>query len=455
MAGKSIKVGDVLLDLENPRISGASSQREALQKILQDQDVKLLALADSIIQDGLNPMDRLLVIKSKVERSKFVVIEGNRRLAALKILGNPAVLAGMDVRPALQRRLESAARNFNDAIKSLECFELPDRAAGAMWIRQRHTGENDGRGIVSWGGIARARFRGNDPALQALDLVLAHGELTEDEKAGIEERFPITTLDRLLSTPAVRALIGVSVQKSKLTTSLPPEEVIKPLRRIVRALATGSVNVTGLKRREQQIEWVSALGSDLPDLTKASGPLRPVETLEEQDFKPAPPPEPAPPAPTPKPKPKPKAVVRKTLIPASCSLTVDNPKIATIAGELRRLPLTEFPHAISVLFRVFLEQSVDHYLDKEGIPLRRQTQGAGLVDKKLKEKVQGAVEQLVTSGVPRKDLDGVSKGIADPNNPLCVDTLHNYVHNRFYSPQERELKVAWDNAQLFFEKIWP
>jgi hypothetical protein len=58
---------------------------------------------------------------------------------------------------------------------------------------------------------------------------------------------------------------------------------------------------------------------------------------------------------------------------------------------------------------------------------------------------------MVKGGVRKKDLAGVERGIDDKNSPLFVATLHNYVHNRFYSPTERDLKVAWDNSQLFFE----
>jgi len=72
----------------------------------------------------------------------------------------------------------------------------------------------------------------------------------------------------------------------------------------------------------------------------------------------------------------------------------------------------------------------------------------------LKSKVIEAINEMVKNGVPKKDLDGVSKGIHDKNHPLYFESLHNYVHNRFYSPTERDLKVAWDNTQLFFESIW-
>lgn len=151
-----------------------------------------------------------------------------------------------------------------------------------------------------------------------------------------------------------------------------------------------------------------------------------------------------------KPKPLP---VRKTLIPRDCYLTVSNPKIAEITKELRTLTLNDYPHSISVLFRVFMEQSVDHYLTSQGIPLQISTT-AGNKDKKLRSKVGETIGRLVANGIPKKDLAGIEKGIDDKNSPLYVETLQNYVHNRFYSPTERDLKVTWDNTQLFFEKIW-
>lgn len=170
---------ELLLDLENPRISKSDSQRGALQKIIEDQDVKLVVLADSIVSDGLNPMDRWLVIKSAAERGRYVVLEGNRRLAALRILNNPRVLNDLEVRAPVKRRLQTIANEFDlNTIEPIDCFEVSDRAEAATWLNQRHTGENKGRGIVDWGGVATARFRGRDPALQALDLVVNHGGLT-------------------------------------------------------------------------------------------------------------------------------------------------------------------------------------------------------------------------------------------------------------------------------------
>ena len=274
--------------------------------------------------------------------------------------------------------------------------------------------------------------------------MLSHGGLNEDEKELVEDNFPISTLDRLLSTPAVRKKIGVEIAESKLKTGLPPTEIIKPLRKIVLDLAKGEINVTKIKSRDQQVAYIGKLGKDLPDLSKASADITPVEGLEDKDFRPS--------APKPKPKPKPPAV-RKTLIPRDCYLTVSNAKIAEIVKELRSLELDHYPHSISVLFRVFLEQSTDHYLTRATISLSVNTAN-GPKDKSLRVKVGEAIKHMVAQGVREKDLTGVSKGIDNKNSPISADTLNSYIHNRFFSPTERELKVAWDNAQLYFETIW-
>ncbi len=447
MSAKTLKIDSVLLDLENPRIVKASNQREALEKIIKDQGVKLAVLAEHVVANGLNPMDRLLVIRSREAQAKFTVTEGNRRLAVLKILNNPAVLNGLNVRPGLQRRLEAASANYDGSIQSISCFELKSREDGDMWITQRHTGENDGRGIVDWNGVARARFRGNGPALQALDMVLAHGDLTDDEKLIVDAKFRISTLDRLLKTPAVRATLGLRIHQGKLESSLPAAEVIRPLKRIVLDISKGKVVVTALKSALEQANWVSGLGIDLPDQSKDTGQVKPIELLEESDFIPLAP------APAVKLRSKAKTAVQRNLIPKTCNLNISNPKIQEVAGELRKLLLSEHPHAISVLFRVFLEQSVDAYLDRIGTPLVTKTSNGDKL-KSLRTKVGEAIAALVAGGVPKKNLDGISKGIDDKNSPLHVDTLNAYVHSAFYTPQERELIVSWNNSQLFFEEIW-
>jgi len=76
VSGIDLEIEALLLDAENPRFVRGSGQRDILQKILDDQQEKLYALAESIVEDGMNPMDRLLVIRSDKDAGKFIALAG-------------------------------------------------------------------------------------------------------------------------------------------------------------------------------------------------------------------------------------------------------------------------------------------------------------------------------------------------------------------------------------------
>jgi hypothetical protein len=106
---KSLRIDQLKLDLINPRIGKAADQHEAMQQIINDQDYKLVNLAENITDNNsLNPMDRLLVLKDS--DGKYIVLEDNRRALALKLLANPAALGVLKSVPLCKsdlRRLRS------------------------------------------------------------------------------------------------------------------------------------------------------------------------------------------------------------------------------------------------------------------------------------------------------------------------------------------------------------
>jgi hypothetical protein len=443
-----IRIEQLLLDTENPRIGEATSQHDALQKLLDDQEEKLFELAQSIATEGMNPLDRLLVLRENKTSNRFVALEGNRRVAALKILVNPTVLTGLNLKSSLQRRLEELARDFNKtSVEPIDGYEMDSREAGAAWVHLRHTGENEGRGVVGWSGHAAARFRGTDPALQALEFVRAHGNLTEIQKEATGNSFPITTLDRLLATPDVRKRIGIEVKNRKLYSALPPDELMKPLRRIILDLAQKTVRVGQLMKKDQQIDYVEKLAkSDKPNLSKRAS-VRAVEAIRENEFK-------AKPSPA-KDRKKPDPADRKVLVARGAKLSITDNKTAEIMKELKRLKVDDSPHAIAVLLRVFLELSVDHYMEANKIPIRTVDPKGNKHDKSLKSKTHEVVGHLISNqGVEKKDLFGVERAVSDSKSPLYIDLLHSYLHNRFVTPKARELIGAWNDAQRFFESIW-
>ena len=87
---KNIKIDDLNLDLKNPRLGVVLeniTSYDKLMKLLIEGD-SILPLTQSIAENGYDS-DRLPIVY--VDKGKYVVLEGNRRVLALKILKDPAI----------------------------------------------------------------------------------------------------------------------------------------------------------------------------------------------------------------------------------------------------------------------------------------------------------------------------------------------------------------------------
>ncbi len=91
MESKNIKITNLFLDVENYRFEKQNSQLEAIVKMIYTAKEKLFNLAEDILNVGMNPTDKPLVIKG-TEDNQYIVLEGNRRLTSLKLLCNPDLI---------------------------------------------------------------------------------------------------------------------------------------------------------------------------------------------------------------------------------------------------------------------------------------------------------------------------------------------------------------------------
>ena len=450
-----LKIADLVLDHDNPRITHVQGQQDALQKIVKDQKSKLVKLAQSIVEHGLNPMDRFLVLRHG--SNSFVALEGNRRVAALKLLANPAVMSGLDMPPPMKKIFARLAKQFADQkmkakIEPIPAFELAARPEGDYWLELRHRGQQQGAGIVDWTTVASHRFRHKSPAMQALEMVT--NTLAPDDRAKMVEKFPVSTLQRFVEDRRVRKAIGLDVQKGKLVTLVPPKEAIKPLRKIVHDLATKEKQVGSLMKTDQMLNYVGGFDkSSRADLSKITKEARPVDEIAPTEFG-KPPRQPRAPRRPPSPS------ARNEVVPKNCRLNVTKNRPSAIYRELRALKLTDTahapaaPNAIAVLMRVFLELSLDYFLIENKKALKVPRGGGGERFKTLQEKLQEVVGILVDTGVRREDFAAITRSISDKHSPLHYDLLHAYVHDLNSAPLTPTLAAAWDHAQPLLEKIW-
>lgn len=443
-----LKIAELVLDHDNPRIPHAAGQQEALQKIVSDQKTKLVKLAQSIVTRGLNPMDNMLVLRVNQSPASFIALEGNRRVAVFKLLTNPAVMSGLDMPAPMKRVLERLAKGFKkSAVEPIRAFELASREEGRYWLSLRHSIGNDGAGIEPWTAMAKRRFEGKPPSLQALELVTERGSLSPAERASITDRFPVSTFERFLEDRAVRAELGLEVKHGKVVTKLPAAEVVKALKKIVTDLASGKTKVGSLMTTQDMLKYVREMGSsNLPDMSKARSTERGLDEIPIAEF---------PKSRTTATRRKPDPSDRREVVPRGCPVNVSDNRIADIYKELRTLKLEDAPNSIAVLLRIFLEMSIDHFLENNGGSLDETLPNGKTKWKHLDKKLAETVEMLVKTGVPRAHFASVTRSLSVQSSPMHIELFNKYVHDRFATPLPQELKAAWDHAQPLFEKIWP
>ncbi|MGB2711729.1 MAG: hypothetical protein WBC33_09445 [Conexibacter sp.] len=129
------KIDDLHLDLENYRIpTQPQDEAAALKYLFTSEDV--LDAARLILRDGY--FDNEVPIVTACDSSGYVVLEGNRRVSALKALHDASLIPGhADEIEALLKRWATEAQDLPSVIRVLVA---PDRATARPHIARLHTG---------------------------------------------------------------------------------------------------------------------------------------------------------------------------------------------------------------------------------------------------------------------------------------------------------------------------
>lgn len=448
---RSIAVGNLLLDLGNPRLAqGPATQREALHAVLRAESKKTLELAKNISERGLNPSERLMVIPSADDPQRFVVLDGNRRLTALRLLADPKLNGEGVLKGPTLKRVEGWSREYQKhPTTNAECVVFANRAEANPWIKLRHVGESEGAGLVRWGAIEQMRFDSREngvlyPELQILDFVAEHANLDDATREKLHD-FPITNLQRLIDDADFRSNLGVDVDaKKRVTTRLPDAEAVKGWAKVVRDLADGSVKVGHIYTTKERKAYLDKFKkTELPDTSKAAKSARVIAAGARASGRGS--------ASTTAAKGRGRvAPLRKGTASTKCKLAITNPRIAKIFRELQTLSVDNFQNASAVLFRVFLELSTDHYIETFGIKLAKgQWESLGT-------KLSIVAGDLKTRGILKPDEVKALHQAAREKNIVGANiaTFHAYVHNKSFAPLPTDLRTYWDNLQHFFEKVW-
>jgi hypothetical protein len=318
----------------------------------------------------------------------------------------------------------------------LDCVVFDHREDAFHWIELRHTGENEGVGIVGWDAAAVARFKKGQSwlALQVVEFVRENAELDETTSHKIQH-LPLTNLARLVNDPDVREALGLRAESGALKATLPQPDIVKGLTKVVTDVATGVVTVNEIRTKSQRQEYVESLVKSRHITPSAA------ESVPSWEL-------PVPVATASGRRGRRPSTTRKVLIPTKCVLRIAHPRLNKIYRELKLLDVDQFTNCAAVMLRVFLELSLDEYVRSKRISIRG--------DLTLTKKLLAVADYVAKEGLLEKNkLKPVRVAASSRDALFSTDTLHAYVHNKDFAPKAGDLKTTWDNMQPFMETIWP
>ena len=231
-----MKVSELAFDVKNPRLiefglTNASTEIEVIQILWAAMDVEELAL--SIAAAGFFRHEPLIVAQ---EGGKYVVIEGNRRLAAVKLLLDPRLAE------ALKVKVPSIGYEALEALKELPTL-FGTRKAAWQYLGFKHV-----NGPARWSSYAKAQYiadvhRNFGVTLQEIASQIGDTHRTvqrlyrglmvveQAEKMGVfsrediwgNRRFPFSHLYASLERPNIGAFLGLKIEEEESAEPVPVE----------------------------------------------------------------------------------------------------------------------------------------------------------------------------------------------------------------------------------------
>lgn len=238
---KTARVDDLRLDLRNPRMPDDhfADEEEAIEYLAQH--AALEELVESIGNSGWFDYEPLVVLSSEGDQQN-IVIEGNRRLAVLRILRDDGLAKRLGVR--LPAPVHKDARP--DEVK---VWEVADRRDARDFIGFKHI-----NGAFKWDSFAKAKYAAEwldeDPDVAAVSrrlgdthntvvrLVNGYRVLRQSERQGFDReklprRFAFSHLYTALTRPSVRAYVGLEEGSGLLGADPVPVSYSKSLRQLI------------------------------------------------------------------------------------------------------------------------------------------------------------------------------------------------------------------------------
>lgn len=463
-----LNISNILMDEENPRHDKINGQREILNWHVQHLGPKLILMMRSLAENGQSDIDKVLVTQVRGVANKYVVKEGNRRVAALKLLNNPS-LCDDDL---FRRRIQSI--NIGDQLSfDIDCVNIKDQRRVAWLMGLRHLGEQGGVGTSKWGAVEKDRHTqdvlgGNRywRSLYFIDYAKSHSLITDQQAGRLNDR--VTTLDRLISNKDFKSTLGVVYKDRNVLLTISEDVHRLLLGSILEQISLPDFKVKEVYASDDKFDFLTRVvelaksaqeklmqeantdpnfestghDSESENLATSSLHISPeksknaaaeyerVKLLDRQLPK--------------KTRKEPDPSKRDKLFVGSIAIPTVESKCSRLYNQIDSLRLSEHGLVVACAARALVDISMQIYIETFSLAADKRNRFGQIA---LHEMIKVCAEHLFSNGHISKDLKNsvLSGEVSNPNSFASPQALHSFLHGRYQNSMDG-LKAAWESC---------
>lgn len=247
---QEIKISELVNYYENPRHAIGNSEEDTLKKLFDAVGIQyMLNLAEDVQKNGLLGNQQVVVVYYEAIQ-KYVVYEGNRRVAAIKLLLNPDWFSFLDRATIEKAKKIGQQGGIPDVIN---CYITDEQEA--FFIMERiHSGEDKGRGTKQWTPREKEVFKVRQSHEKNLSYLIDFYVKKYFDGFDITTILPFTTIQRIFNNREVRKQIGLDTSNELTFTTARMQLVIDASKWIVSEAESSNSAVTRLFNKARVIE---------------------------------------------------------------------------------------------------------------------------------------------------------------------------------------------------------
>jgi hypothetical protein len=453
----SLPIKELYLWDENARFPDKyfnSGQNELILFFLSKSDFKIKPLVEEIVKDiDLHQLEKLVVWS---DEGRYVVLEGNRRLAAYKLLTNPEIVSDQKLSKYLIEQGKKA--NISNDFQ-LECI-LADKTIGLRYIDRKHANNNN---EVGWQEPERTTYkirRGSESQSEFIKIGIANIvrqlDLPEEMKDKILGKGFVTTFFRVVAGGPARVEFGLdldannnlivkdqnfkdklkviihnTLQKKDFNDKDVDSRSLNKVDKIESYIK--SVNPADAKKVETEIKANTV--EDIFGVKTVN--IAPNTKQSKQQEKPT----------ATRSKPQPSGLFTSSDVP----FRIANSNLRLLYDELRSIDVAQFPNATHDLLRSFLECSLIVFLkhNKEYDTIQKNAKHNPTLGEMLTHIIKGKCKVITDKNL----IDTISQVKTDYDQAYSLERLHMINHNENWVSTERDVRTAWAKLEVLFKII--